>query len=175
MAIASSAARPLSTPSPETAGEPPERPENRGVVVRETPDRGRGVFAARAFETGELVVRGRAVAPSATRTHHSLQMDWNRHVRFDAPAELINHSCGPNTGVRNNAVDGYDFIALRAIAPGEEISFDYATTEYVSIAVTDCLCGAAACRGRSGGFESLPADHPAVRAGLIADYIKADH
>ncbi len=146
-------------------------PENRGVAVRETADRGRGVFALVAFAPGALVARGRPIAPSPTRTRHSLQLDWNRHALFDEPSCLINHSCDPNTGVRDNPQGGYDFVALRAIAPGDEISFDYATTEYESVAVPECLCGAPACRGRSGGYTFLPDDHPAVRAGLIAGYI----
>ncbi|MEO1330552.1 MAG: SET domain-containing methyltransferase [Pseudomonadota bacterium] len=141
------------------------------VTVRETDDRGKGVFALRAFAPGERVARGRAIAPSPTRTRHSLQMDWSRHVLFDEPGRLINHSCDPNTGVRDNDVGGYDFIALRPIAEGEEISFDYATTEYESIAVEQCLCGAKTCRGRSGGYSFLPSDHPAKVAGLIAGYI----
>lgn len=143
-----------------------------GVEVRGTPEKGRGVFAARAFAIGETVVRGRPIAPSDRRTSHSLQMDWNRHVLFDEPSCLINHSCDPNTGVRDNPQGGYDFVALRPIAPGDEISFDYATTEYESIAVAECRCGARNCRGKSGGFAFLPDDHPALRAGLIAGYIK---
>jgi hypothetical protein len=99
-------------------------------------------------------------------------MDWDRHVYFSEPACLINHSCEPNTGVRDNPVGGYDFIALKAIVEGEEITFDYATTEYVSVAVKDCLCGTRRCRGRSGGFELLDAKHPALQAGLIAGYLK---
>lgn len=150
-----------------------ERPITRfeHVEIRTTPDRGVGVFALRALPPGESVVRSRPVAPAPVRDNLSLQMDWDRHVYFDEPGCRINHSCDPNTGVRNNDLGGYDFVALREIAPNEEITFDYGTTEYVSIAVSHCLCGTARCRGLSGGFDRIDADHPAMRAGLIAGYI----
>ena len=141
------------------------------VEIRTTADRGVGVFANHVLVAGTSVVSSRPVAPAPVRDNLSLQMDWDRHVYFDEPGCRINHSCDPNTGVRNNDRGGYDFVALRDIELGEEITFDYGTTEYVSVAVAACLCGTARCRGRSGGFDMIDADHPAMKAGLIAGYI----
>ena len=52
---------------------------------------------------------------------------------MDVPAILINHSCDPNVGVAKQLNEGgsYDFVALRDIQEGEELRFDYETTEYV--------------------------------------------
>src|SRR5271166_5889100 len=95
------------------------------VRISEVTVKGRGVFAERGFSRGETVVVGRPIRLSPTRTIYSLQMAFDRHVDFDEPGRVINHSCDPNTGVRNNAHGGYDFIALDDIALGEEITFDY--------------------------------------------------
>ncbi|MEL6318163.1 MAG: SET domain-containing protein-lysine N-methyltransferase [Pseudomonadota bacterium] len=147
---------------------------NDGVEIRIAGDRGRGVFTTRAFAAGEIVVRGRPVGWVRERDNRSLQMGPDRHALFDEPACLINHSCGPITGVRDNPVGGYDFIALADIPAQTEVTFDYATTEYVSVAVPVCLCGAVNCRGASGGFTTLPSDHPLIGAGFIAGYLRGE-
>ncbi len=53
-----------------------------------------------------------------------------------------NHSCAPNT-----AFDGLDLVALRDIAPGEELTVDYATFCGPDMREFDCRCGAPNCRG----------------------------
>lgn len=115
--------------------------------------KGRAVIALRAFHPAELVVIGRAVSVLPERATHSFQKDWDTHVELDAPARFMNHSCQPNTGVVDNSHDGYDFVALREIQPGDEVTWDYETTEYVSIAVPRCLCATKNCRTRIHGFR----------------------
>ncbi|WP_208622247.1 SET domain-containing protein-lysine N-methyltransferase [Streptomyces yunnanensis] len=105
------------------------------------------------------------------RTEHSFQMDWEQHVELDSPARLTNHSCEPNTGLRDNTDDGYDFIALHPIAVGSEICWDYASTEWESIAVPSCLCGSARCRGASLGFRYLTQQQVAALRGFVAPYL----
>ena len=144
---------------------------NSDVSVKLT-NKGRGVFASRAFRKGETIVNGHQVEILTERTSHSFQIDVDLHVELDEPAVLINHSCMPNTGVRNNQFGGYDFIALTGIAQGEEITWDYETTEYISIAVAQCYCGAAACRSRTRGFKYLPVEIKNKYGEFIADYLK---
>ncbi|WP_406510427.1 SET domain-containing protein-lysine N-methyltransferase [Streptomyces sp. NBC_00212] len=124
-----------------------------GVVVREAVGKGLGVYADRPFAVGELVVRGRVERAAPHRTRHSFQKDWDLHVELDETARSVNHSCMPNTGVVDNTLGGYDFVALVPIPAGQEITWDYETTEYESIAVEDCLCGSSECRGRTRGFR----------------------
>ncbi|WP_116209836.1 SET domain-containing protein [Streptomyces olivoreticuli] len=141
------------------------------LAIRPTLDRGLGVFALRDFVAGDVVLAGRPLAELAERTDHSFQVGWETHVELDAPARLANHSCSPNTGVRNNAAGGYDFIALRDIAPGTEICWDYSSTEWESIAVPSCSCGSACCRGASRGFRHLTSEQVAGLHGFVADYL----
>ncbi|MFK0729621.1 MAG: SET domain-containing methyltransferase [Gloeotrichia echinulata IR180] len=125
---------------------------NSHITIQETA-KGRGVFATKKFTPGETVVVGIPVAEVPERTVYSFQMDFNFHINLNEPAVVINHSCDPNTGVRNNQFGGYDFVALGDIEPGEEISWDYETTEYESIAVCRCLCGSPSCREKTLGFK----------------------
>ena len=74
------------------------------------------------------------------------------HVRIDLPARFINHSCDANCGVMDNEFGAYDFIARRTIVEGEELSFNYETSEYVISAFETCMCGAENCRGYVAGF-----------------------
>lgn len=55
-----------------------------------------------------------------------------------------NHSCDPNTWWSND--DGLAMVACRDIAAGEEITYDYATSDILVDYRMDCRCGAANCR-----------------------------
>jgi hypothetical protein len=96
---------------------------NSDIFLKAT-NKGRSVFASRDFSKGETVVVGRRVEILPDRTMHSLQMDFDLHVELDEPGRLLNHSCSPNTGVRNNQFGGYDFVALVDIPSGREITWD---------------------------------------------------
>jgi SET domain-containing protein len=62
-------------------------------------------------------------------------------------ARYINHSCWPNAKpvVRNGKIM---FLALRAIAPGEEITYDYGQ-EYFDYLIRIGGCRCAACRTKA--------------------------
>lgn len=124
-----------------------------GVRIVTFEHKGRAVIALRRFRLAELVVIGRAVSILPERTTHSFQKDRYTHVELDRPARFMNHSCQPNTGVVDNSQGGYNFVALQEISPGDELTWDYETTEYVSIAVPRCLCAAADCRMRIQGYR----------------------
>jgi hypothetical protein len=141
------------------------------IFVKET-NKGRGVFASRCFRKGETVVVGQQVKILPERTTHSLQMDFDLHIELDEPGVLINHSCSPNTGVRNNKFGGYDFVALVDISTGTEITWDYETTEYISIAISQCYCGSPQCRSQTLGFQFLPGEIKKKYGEFIADYLK---
>jgi hypothetical protein len=143
-----------------------------GVTIRHTPPKGRGVFAARAFRRGETVVTGAPVEVALERTTTSFQVDRDRHVELDEPARVINHACDPNTGLRDNALGGYDFVALTDIAADDEISWDYDTGEFISIAVSACHCRSPRCRGRTRGYQFLPPEVRARYGEFIAAYLK---
>jgi len=147
------------------------RLNNRNVTVRNVEHKGQGVFADRHFLCGETVVIALVEREEPERTRYSVQMNWNKHVLMTTPAVLINHSCNPNTVVINNSHGAYDFVAFRDISAGEELSFDYATTEFEIIAMNECFCAETNCRSTPGGFNVLPDDHALKLHGLVGGYL----
>lgn len=65
------------------------------------------------------------------------------------PGDRINHCCDPNAGIR-----GYSMlVALRDIAAGEEVCYDYAMTDSSPYDEFTCACGAGNCRRRVTGSD----------------------
>lgn len=143
------------------------------VEIRAAGEKGQGVFTLRPFRQGETVVVGRRVGVYDQRTIYSIQVDWDVHVEMDEPAIRINHSDTPTTGVQDNAWGAFDFVALRDIAAGEEITFDYETTESdLTESFQDC------CPPRMGqtarkGFPSLPQAVRERYGEFVANYLKS--
>jgi uncharacterized protein len=61
-------------------------------------------------------------------------------------AAFLNHSCAPNC--ETDEIDGHVWIvALRAIQPGEELTYDYNLYDGDDLDDAPCHCGAKKCRG----------------------------
>lgn len=134
-------------------------------------DRGRGVFAARDFLPGEIVIIGLIDRMEKIRTTNSFQLDWNVHALFQKPAVIVNHSCDPNLAIVPNRFGAYDFVAIEKISSGVEVTWNYATSEFECIGVSVCLCSSQNCQGSAGGFSKLPRDHPMLVSGFYAPYL----
>jgi hypothetical protein len=127
-----------------------------GLEVQTLPDgHSAGVFATRRFETGELLLvwGGRIItgaqleALPEDKRHWMLQIDEDLFQLTD-PAEIgmadqVNHSCDPNSGIFGHIA----LVALHPILPGDEVCFDYATTDSTRYCEFECWCGAPECRG----------------------------
>jgi hypothetical protein len=137
-------------------------------------DRNDGVFATRAFAAGDTVMLGVPGRPAPGNHSHANQVSLTEWVFEDGLGPKVNHSCDPNCGVRvNPAVGGFDFVALRPIAAGDELTFDYAMRNYViEHFPPTCLCGTARCRGRVTGWRDLPAERKAAYGELVAPYLR---
>ncbi len=142
------------------------------VRVEESRELGRTVNARRPLRAGEVAVIGYVVVVEPRRTHLSVQVGWNRHVLMQEPAVVINHACDPNTRVMENRFGAYDFVAIKDIPMGAEITYDYATTEFEPHMNFTCYCYSRECRGDWGGFVSLPDDNLMRRRGYIAGYLR---
>lgn len=55
----------------------------------------------------------------------------------------MNHCCDPNTSWSNATT----LVALRDIAAGEEITYDYSTSDIDNVFEMECRCGSPRCRG----------------------------
>jgi len=120
-----------------------------------TPPHGFGSRAIAVIHAGTSVATfgGTALTHSAfaeydaERRSRSIQVDTNLIFLGPPtrePGDSINHSCEPNCGMRNATT----IVAMRDIAIGEELTFDYAMSDASSYDEFDCNCGTSLCRGR---------------------------
>lgn len=87
---------------------------------------------------------------------HTLQVDDCKHVLCPGGPVYTNHSCEPNAYFMFLPNDPFPRLtAQRDILVGEEISFDYNTTEWEMSTPFDCLCGCKGCHGTIRGFKYL--------------------
>ena len=138
-------------------------------------DRKDGVFVTRAFETGDMVLLGVPGRSAPANHSHANQVSLTEWVFEDGNGPKVNHSCDPNCGVRiNPEVAGFDFVARRPIAAGEEITFDYAMrNDVIEHFPAACLCGTELCRGAITGWRDLPDERKAAYGDLVAPYLLA--
>lgn len=136
----------------------PPRPAYQKFAVDVATSRidGQGAFAAEAIpprvKIGEI--RGESIGVAEARiraTRHErimiVELSPKKAIDFSRssdPMRYTNHSCRPNARlvIRHGRVE---FYALRAIAPGEEITVDYGQTHHEGRLA--CRCGAPGCRG----------------------------
>lgn len=149
------------------------------VEARASEGRGLGVFAREPIAAGELVALwgGRVMTSTALlqqpRVIQSLCLQVDEDL-FMAPiepedADRVNHSCDPNAGIRGQV----GLAAMRAIAPGEEICFDYAMSETNDFDDFECRCGAPNCRGRVTSTDwQIPALQERYR-GFFSTYVQS--
>ncbi len=150
------------TASPTFVSTPP-------IVVRRSRIQGRGVFATRDIAKGDRIVEytgarmthdeADAQCPDdeASERHHTFLFAVDDEIVIDGgqggnDSRFINHSCEPNCEVE--IVRRRVFVvALRDIAAGEEILYDYWYMTDEGYTAEDlrriypCQCGAASCRG----------------------------
>ncbi len=150
--------------------EPLEGPEPAPpypFAVRASPIHGLGGFATEPIPAGTRIVEyaGERLTPEESEArypdeegvqHHTFLFAIDDDVVIDASvggneARFINHSCEPNCDA---VIDGKRIFieALRDIAPGEELTYDYAFVleeRHTPAAKRryPCACGAARCRG----------------------------
>jgi len=69
-----------------------------------------------------------------------------------AYAYYLNHSCNPNSGIRDKVI----IVAMRDIERGEEITLDYSITEADRTGKLKCKCGDQNCRKIIRSIQFLP-------------------
>ncbi|MHB1310989.1 MAG: SET domain-containing protein-lysine N-methyltransferase [Gemmatimonadaceae bacterium] len=79
----------------------------------------------------------------------------------------MNHHCEPSTEIRDRYV-----IARRDLAAGEDVTFDYNTTEYDLAEPFTCHCGSARCVGVVRGARHLTAEQRALVERILPDYLR---
>jgi uncharacterized protein len=132
-------------------------PRARPATTRGT---GYGSVVCEPIAAGEVVAAfgGRCVTRDefdllpVSQQLRSVQIDEHLYMAGapePEPADFINHSCDPNCVVSGNVL----LVAARDIAVGEELCYDYATTDGSDYDEFECACGTVLCRGKVTGHD----------------------
>ncbi len=143
------------------------------IQVKESDIEGFGVFAGEDIRKGALIytMRGMKVSiPNLKAKYESgkiriddpFQISDRTYLILEKPGIYFNHSCNPNAGIHGTR----RLIARRDIHRGEEITYDYSTTEWTDDKAwgidwyrlwrIPCRCGSRNCRKTIRMFPTLP-------------------
>ena len=78
-----------------------------GCELRETSEKGEGIFATKSFKVGDIVMVGVIKEVLNGNHSHASQIGENKFVVHDGLITKVNHSCDPNCGIRVNETGGY--------------------------------------------------------------------
>jgi hypothetical protein len=123
-------------------------------------DIGRGVFAKRPIKNGEAILKfsgpiittADKITEEKTLHGYPLQIRNNKYIDIKSPGVLVNHSCNPNAGIKNDKI----LIAIKNICIDEEIRYDYSTTMDEDDWTMKCKCHQKNCRKIVKDFKYLP-------------------
>jgi SET domain-containing protein len=108
-----------------------------GIIVKDTQEKGRGVFATEEIRAGDLIESTEIiVVPSEQRNSLDTTVLYNYYFSWGTDGteaalalglgSLYNHSYAPNAHyVKDLEGRKIDFIAIQNIAAGEEITVNY--------------------------------------------------
>ena len=146
--------------------------------ARPTAGKGHGAFAIEPIAAGEtvagfggwLMTRTDLATLPEERQHRSIQVDDDLFM-VSAPeperGDLVNHACEPNCGLSGAIL----VVALRNIAVGEELTFDYAMGDASDYDEFTCRCGSASCRGVVTGSDWRDPALQARYTGFFSPYL----
>ena len=112
----------------------------------------------RSLTTRKAYRRGDVICPIPTENlfdkpnQFTVQTGIHEHVEVKELASM-NHSCDPSTILETKRML---VIATRNLAPGDELTFFYPSTEWEMSSPFICLCGAANCIHVVAGARFLP-------------------
>lgn len=139
---------------------------------------GRGLFARERVRAGEMllvwggdVVTGDSLSWMSEEKHRlavQIEEDLYLVTPNEGPADWVNHSCDPNAGLVGQIV----LVAMRDIVAGEEICFDYATSDGSPYDEFECGCGSPLCRRHVTGSDWKLPELQARYAGHFSPYIQ---
>ncbi|GAB4495249.1 MAG: SET domain-containing protein-lysine N-methyltransferase [Anaerolineales bacterium] len=153
------------------------------LETRQVPQKGGyGVFALEPIAADEVVIVWGGKVMTLTQIHaevpanrwrYVLQIDEDLYLVSDftrppEEADFINHSCSPNVGIRGQIA----LVAMRAIAPGEELCFDYAMTDGSPYDEFACLCETTHCRKHITGEDWRIPELQTRYAGYFSAYLQ---
>ena len=144
----------------------------RSVVIK---GKGRALIANRDFKKGEVILPLKGIIRKCSEsTPDALQLGRNKFIDSDHryAEDHINHGCDPSIRID---FDLMKFVALRDVEKGEEITYNYLTTEYDLVRDNldfDCKCGSKHCLKRIKGFKFLNKRQKLKLKPLLSSFLK---
>ena len=140
------------------------------IEVRDT-KKGKSIFAIDEIVKDEIIFEfEKNFLKYPTKT--SMQIDETKHQECTNPEAVenfLNHSCDPN-----GYIDFKDltYRALRPIKKGEELTFNYLTTEWELANKFNCKCDSQKCYGKIKGFKYLTLEQKRELKPLLSPFLK---
>jgi SET domain len=149
-------------PAPETDAHVP------GEVRFNTTIGQNALYAAKAFMPGEVICSFSASSVYKQPNYLTVQLGDEEHIELSPQSiQFINHSCSPNVFFNTDIMK---LVCLQPIAPGEEFTFFYPSTEWDMAQRFRCFCGHANCLGEIRGAAWI--DPAVLSRYTVTAYIK---
>jgi len=148
------------------------------VIVKESRKEGKGIFALHDIKEGEIILemddsqvveKDKVKELSEEDQNHTDYIGNGKYSVMKSPEKFINHSCDPNTFVKNRKV-----IAMKDIDKNEEITYDYSING-IDPWEMNCKCGSKNCRKIVyGDFRKLDAKTQKKYESYLEDWYKQE-
>ena len=138
--------------------------------VRDT-KKGKSLFSIDSFVKDEIILKFEEKFLKKPR-RDTLCIDISKHQYSTDPnaaENFLNHFCSPNGYIN---FDDLTYRALRPIKKGEELTFNYLTTEWDMANKFDCDCGSNKCYGQIKGFKYLTLKQQKELEPLLSPFLK---
>ncbi len=137
---------------------------------------GRGVFATAPISRGTLLVTCAGWLATSDKLHDdwlAMQVGPDLWLCSNGACldECINHSCDPNAGF---ATGEPVLFAVREIAAGEQIAWDYSTSIAEMGWTLECLCGSRKCRQVIRSWWELSAEERDRMRPIALTYLRGE-
>ena len=153
--------------------------DNPNVIIKETENIGKGLFAIKDIKKDEIIADwtgGRVyTAESANKLpnklpenirDHAVQFEEHKWIDTSGIGRYSNHSCNPNSGFNTK----FHLVAMRDIKKGEQLTWDYEMTEDSDWRM-ECRCGNLECRKIIGAYKNMPESIREKYKGYISEWL----
>lgn len=151
------------------------------LELRTLPEKGGyGIFARELIKKHELISAwGGVMVPEEKLDElpheivtHGIQIEEGIYLMPPnnelTMADYFNHSCNPNAGLSGQVC----LVAMRDIASGEEVCFDYAMSDTTPYDEFECHCGSMTCRKYVSGNDWMRPELQRRYYGYFMPYIQ---
>ena len=146
------------------------------LELKKLSKKGKGIISKKNISRGIIVIKfdeGVSIRPNKTATPTAIQIDQDSFLDSHPKQirDYLNHSCDSNTKIDFNKMA---CIAIKDIKKGDEITFNYFSTEYdLAIKNEDftCFCGANNCFKQIKGFKHLNKEQRKKLKSILTPYL----